>query len=251
MIRFDRRRFLSAPVRKSGALLAVIGSVWISGCMVPPVSDSARTGPFFKATNHTGDAQLPPNVRRVVLLPIASGTVAPAESVGALDAVFLTELQRKNRFEVVTLTRSDCLQRFQAEEYSSVSALPADMLKRLQREFAADAVMFVDLTVFKAYRPMALGIRSKLATLGENVHLIWTFDNVYSAADGAVANSARAHFMEGDRGGVPADLTPSVLQSPSRFASYVASDMFATLPPVYSPEPKINPKQGSEVAAPR
>ena len=251
MIRSVRRRCPSKFFRNPRALVAVVAVGLLSSCMVPPVNDTARVGPFFTATNHTGDAQIPANVRRVVLLPIASGTVAPAESVAALDAVFLRELQRKNRFEIVTLTRSDCLQRFQAEEFTSVSALPADMLKRLQREFAADAVLFIDLTVFRAYRPLALGIRSKLATLGEDVHLVWTFDNVYSASDAAVANSARAHFVDSDRGGVPADMTPSVLQSPSRFASYVAADMFGTLPPVYSAAPKINSKDAPEVAVPR
>jgi hypothetical protein len=121
------------------------------------------------------------------------------------------------------------------------------LLTRLQREFAADAVMFIDLTVFKPYRPLALGVRAKLATIEENVRLIWTFDNVYAAADPAVANSARAHFIDSDGGRIPADLTPSVLQSPTRFASYVAASMFSTLPPVST----IRVKDTPEVARPR
>jgi hypothetical protein len=63
-----------------------------------------------------------------------------------------------------------------------------------------------------------------------------------------VANSARAHFIESDRGGVPADLTPSVLQSPSRFATYVASDMFSTLPAIFAAEPAKNVKEPAESA---
>jgi hypothetical protein len=230
---------------------AAVLSGSLTGCVTPPLNDSVRVGPFYTPTNHTGDPQLPATVRRVVVLPIAAGSVAPAESVAALDAVFATELQRQNRFEVVTLTRADCVQRFQAEEFSSVGVLPSELMNRLRREFAADAVLFIDLTVFKPYRPIALGVRAKLATLGEGVRLLWTFDNVYSASDAAVANSARAHFLESDRGGVPADLTPSVLQSPGRFASYVAANMFATLPPVYAPPPVINGKQPAEVARPR
>jgi len=241
--RLSRPRFFTFAAAATGLVLSLLNS-----CMVPPVNDGSRVGPFFTATNHTGDAQLPAGFRRVILLPIAAGSVAPAESATALDAVFTAELQRQNRFEVVTLTRADCLQRFQAEEFSSVGTLPADLLKRLQREFAADGVMFVDLTVFKAYRPLALGVRAKLATLGDGVRLIWTFDNVYSASDAAVANSARAHFVESDRGGVPADLTPSVLQSPSRFAAYVASDMFSTLPAIFAAAPLINVKEPAESA---
>jgi len=40
------------------------------------------------------------------------------------------------------------------------------------------AVLFVDLTVYRAYRPLALGLRGKLARLDEP-RVIWTFDNVY------------------------------------------------------------------------
>lgn len=249
-------RFVSvySPPRLRSFLALIGGLVFASGftgCMTPPVDDSARVGPFFKATNFRADAKLSANIRRVVLLPLAGGAVASAESAASLDPVFRTELQRRNRFEIVTLTRADCLRLFQAEEFSSVGVLPADLMSRLRREFDADAVLMIDLTVFKAYRPLALGVRAKLATLEGDVRLLWSFDNVYSASEGPVANSARAHFIESDRGGVPADMTPSVLQSPSRFASYVAADMFATLPPVYSPEPVVKPKQPAEVSRPR
>lgn len=234
MIRFVFPRLAGGKVRRLLAFaIAFSGSVLLTGCLHPPVDDSARIGPFFTPRNFSGDAQLPPTLRRVVLLPTAGGSIAPPESVTALDKVFIAELQGKNRFEVVTLTRADCLKRFQAEEFSSVGPLPANLMTRLQSEFGADAVMFLDLTVFKPYRPLALGVRAKLATTDENVRLVWTFDNVYSAADAAVANSARNHFLESDGGRIPADLTPSVLQSPARFASYVGSSMFSTLPPVY------------------
>lgn len=251
MIRPFFARSFSGIRRLAAWVGMVAGSALFTGCVTPPVDDSARIGPFFKPTNFRGDAQLPVTVRRVVLLPLAGGGVAPAESAAALDPVFRTELQRQNRFEVVTLNRADCLRLFQAEEFSSVGVLPADLMNRLRREFDADAVLMIDVTVFKAYRPLALGVRAKLATLGEEIRLIWSFDNVYSASDGAVANSARAHFLESDRGGVPADMTPSVLQSPSRFASYVSADVFATLPPVYAPPSLVKGKEKPEVATPR
>jgi len=231
--------------------LLLLGALFLAGCMIPPSDDPARIGPFFAPSNYTGDPQLPATLRRVVLLPIAGGTVAPAESVAALDAVFTAQLQRQNRFEIVTLTRAECLQRFQAEEFPSVGALPATLLKRLQREFGADGVMFIDITVFKPYRPLALGVRAKLATIEDPTRLVWTFDNVYSAAEAPVANSARAHFLESDGGRIPADLTPSVLQSPGRFATYVASSVFSTLPPVFSVVPTNDAKQAPEVATPR
>jgi hypothetical protein len=202
--------------------------------MTPAIDDPARVGPYFTPTNLAGETQLPANIRRVVLLPAAAGTVAEPESVVALDAVLVAELQKQNRFEVVTLSRGECRQRFHVDEFSSTGALPHDFMAILRRDYAADAVLFVDVTVFKPYRPLALGLRAKLATVEDGVRLLWTFDNVFSATDEAVANAARHHFLESDRHGVPADFTQGVLQSPSRFSTYVASAMFQTLPPVYS-----------------
>lgn len=223
--------FLPAP-----RFLAIAGAVTLglfAGCMSPSPLDSARTGPFYQLTNYTGDAQLPANLRRVVLLPVSGGTVAPLESAQALDPVFLAELQKQNRFEVVPLSRAECRSQFHADEFRSTAALPHDFVAIVQRDHDADGVLFVDLTVYHPYRPLSVGVRAKLATLHGDVRLLWTFDNVFSAADAAVANSARQHFLESDRGGVPYDLTPGVLQSPTRFAAYVASEVFRTLPPVY------------------
>lgn len=220
------------PLRLCLAAAALVLAA--AGCMNPAINDSARVGPFYHPANHTGDAQLPATLHRVVVLPIAGGAVASAESVAALDPVFAAELQKQNRFEVVALTREDCLRRFRLPEIPSTAALPADFLARLRREYGADGVLFTDLTVFKPYRPLALGVRAKLATTGDDVRLVWTFDNLFSADDETVANSARHHFLGTDRQGVPTDVTRAVLQSPSRFASYVAAEMFATLPPVYA-----------------
>lgn len=200
-----------------------------------PVYDSARMGPFFVPKNHEGEPTLG-GIRRVVLLPVCAGSFAPAETAAVFDPVFANALEQQHRFEVVTVPREVFLQKFRTAEFSSVSALPRDFLPWLKREYAADAVIFVDLTTFRAYRPMALGLRAKLATL-EGTRIVWTFDDLFTADNQAVANSARNFYIGSDRGGVPADLTPSVLQSPTRFAGYAAHTMFATLPPVTLPVP--------------
>ncbi len=160
------------------------------------------------------------------------------ESAANLDGTFQTALQRANRFEVVALTREECLRRFRGEAISSSAALPHDLLETLKRDFAADAVLFMDLTVYQPYKPLAIGLRGKLATI-DGTRLVWTFDNVFSADVPAVANAARHHFLDADRS-APADLTIGVLQSPSRFATYVAAATFATLPPSAMPVAATN-----------
>ena len=228
-----RLRARLLPVRLLPVGVSALALLFTAGCMHPPVTDSARRGPFFAPANHVGEPSLG-GLRRVVLLPAAGANVAPAESLAALDPVFAAELQSQKRFEVIALSREDCLRYFQVPELSSASTLPPRFMAILRREFAADAVMFVDVTVFHAYQPLALGLRGKLATL-DGVRLVWSFDNVFSADEAAVANSARHHFLQAGGSDVPADLSTSVLQSPNRFTSYAAAAMFATLPPVVPP----------------
>ena len=216
----------------AGAAIGLLG-----GCGTPAITDPARAGPFYTPVNHAGEPSLG-GIRRVVLLPVSGGTVASQETVAAFDPIFVTALQRQNRFEVVTLSREDCRRRFRSPDFSSVAALPREFLPALRREFGADAVLFVDLTVFRAYRPLAIGLRAKLAT-ADGTRLLWSFDDAFNADNPAVANSARHHFLKTDRGDVPADLSPAVLQTPARFADYAATAMFATLPPVLAPAPAV------------
>lgn len=230
--------------RSRHGLIFALTLTLLAGCVHPPAHDAARRGPFHTPVNYAGESQLPANIRRVVLLPISADNVAPTESAAALDPVFLAELQKQNRFEIVAVTREQLQRRFNAPEIRSTAALPHDFMARLRREFAADAVLFVDLTVFKAYRPLALGVRAKLATVDDEVRLLWTFDNVFSATDPAVANSARNHAIGADRGGIPADLTSIALLSPTRFGAYVAAQTFGTLPPVFSPPPPQKEERG-------
>jgi len=231
------------PARIFPVMLAGLCLVLASGCASAPA-----TGKVFVPANHVGEAVMPATVRRVVLLPLAGGGVAPPASLADLDPVVAAALQQQNRFEVVAVSRETCRRLFGAEEFSSVGALPPDFLAAVRREFGADAVLFVDVTVFRAYRPLAIGFRAKLATLSD-VRLVWTFDNLFSAADPAVVNSARRHALTGGTPEIPADLSPAVMQSPSRFTAYAAEAMFATLPPVLAPGTPVTGPESDSAAA--
>lgn len=213
----------------SAVLLAVLAAV--AGCASgPSVLDPARQGPFFIPANVARDDRLPADLRRVVLLPVHAGPVAAPETAAELDAVLLAAVQRQLRFEAVALSREDCRRRFGAASFSSAEALPSGFLDRILADYGADAVIFTDLTVHRAYPPLALGLRAKLATGGRDVRLVWAFDETFAADDPAVANSVRHYHRQGERP-LPFDLSPAALQSPSRFAAYAADAMFATLPP--------------------
>jgi hypothetical protein len=216
---------------KRFALLGLaLGALLAGGCMTPPITDASRQGPFFTPKNFVGDPRLPGTMHRVILLPVHGGESAPAEAVEALDGVFATALEKQMRFEVVTLSREECQASYGRPDLGSTAALPHDFLSDLARKFGADGVLFVDLTAYQPYRPLILGIRAKLASVSDR-RLVWSFDEVYSAADPAVENAVRHFYLNTGTGPMPLDLTSSALQSPTRFAAYVAEATFKTLPP--------------------
>lgn len=205
------------------ALTLLLGGA--AGCQSPAVADAP---PVYVPRNFQASETLPEDVRRVVLLPVAGGDDVTPETLRELDAILLTALQKRNRFEVVPLTRAECHRRYGRDSLNSASALPAGLVTDIRDNHAAEAVIFVDLTAHRPYRPQLLGLRAKLVlTGGEGVPIIWSFDEIISAENPLVAASVRRHFV---RPGNPVDLSPVALQSPGRFATYAADVMFSTLP---------------------
>ena len=201
-----------------------------TGCATLPTwFEAEQAHPLFAPANFRGDAQLAPDIQRIALLPLHGGEVAAPEITADLDPVLLTALQRQVRFEVVVVTREECQHLFGAGDFSSTEALPHGFLEKIAEKYAVDAVLFTDLTILHAYRPLTLGFRAKLATV-RDVRLVWAFDEVFSAADEKMVNSVRQFHREGDRL-APVDSTPAVLQSPARFGAVAAEIMFHTLPP--------------------
>ena len=223
---------LYAPVRGWGTGVLWVGLLALahSALSAETFSTGLPAKEYFKPTNVRGVAQLPRTIRRVVVVPLAGGTIVAPEMAQALEEVFVAELQKQLRFEVVRLTRSECQQRFGQPEYASVATLPADFLPTLARAYAAEAVLFIDLTAYRAYRPLQLGVRAKLVTI-TNPQWLWTFDEIFSADDPGVVKSVRYFYRAAAAVDSPVDLRSGALQSPTKFAAYVAAATFTTLPP--------------------
>lgn len=211
---------------------ALAGAALFPGCanQRAAVLDPAHFGPFFIPQNFGGDPRLPGTLRRVLLLPVHGGAFASEETSESLDPIFAEALGRQMRFEVVTLPRQECEKSFGVSDISSTEPLPAEFLASLGSKYAAQAVLFVDLTAYEAYRPMTLGLRAKLASVDDR-RLIWNFDQIFSTSDPTVVNSVRRHYQKNELGPVPFDLSVNALRSPGRFAAYAAETAFKTLPP--------------------
>jgi hypothetical protein len=226
----NRRSFRPAlliPALLASAWLGALGGC--SSLSAPPRQAwDIPQGEPFKPGNFTDAGPLPASIRRVAVLPLHTDEWRPAD-IAAIEASFLAELGKTARFESTAVTRREVRVRFGHESFLSSAALPPELPGRLRADFAADAVLFVDLTHFAPYQPLALGVRAKLVAADDS-RVLWSFDAVFDAAQPAVAVAARKYQMENDRAAPPLDGSAGILQSPARFARYVAHDVFATLP---------------------
>ena len=222
-------QFLIRASLLSIRLLLTAGVLVSLGCSSLTSNKPILGAAPFAPKNYVGDVNLPFVMKRVVLLPVCGGDVTPPETAAELDSVFATALGRQMRFEVVTLSREECLRRFGRETVSSASALPIDFLKNLGHDFGAQGVLFVDLTAFQAYRPLELGVRAKLASVSDT-RLIWSFDEVFSADNPEVANSVGQYFSSNSPTDIPMDNAAAAFISPTKYATYVANTVFKTLP---------------------
>lgn len=218
-----------------GSALA-LGLVLAGGCQSVAVKPSEWVGgPFFVPTNFSGMEILPAEVRRVALLPTAGLEALPPDSAESISGAVQAALLAEARFEVVVVDPK-LLQELGAKRaIASSERLPADLFTRLQQEYGIEAVLFVDVTYQRAYAPLALGVRTKLALVAAPHGVIWAFDTLYDVRDPAVGNSARRFAARGGKD--VADGGPASLQSPSRFAAYVFADVFGTLPKRPPPAP--------------
>lgn len=168
-------------------------------------------------------------MRRVLVLPAAGTAQMTEETLVAIDEQVNATLTRTSKFETVSITREEFKQMFGQTALASVAELPNGFFEKLAKNYGTDAVLFTDITTYSPYPPLSIGVRQKLARTSDRV-IWWAADNVFSAADPAVANSARRFALKlgADRG--PGDLSHTVLQNPSRFAAFAFTETFATLP---------------------
>jgi len=222
---------LSSPIlRRWRALLLPV--FLGAGCALPDPDDVVLGAGFRPGNVHVETRRLNPHLRRVAVLPLTSevGGTPAADAQESLEAAFRSELKRTQRFETVWVGREELQNLTGRADWAADDTLPPDFLKRLREKFRCDAVLFARLTRYEAYPPLAVGWQFKLVGC-PTPQVLWAFDEVFDAREGAVVNSAR-RFRQSDRmpGKRPAD-SRIVLTSPRLFAAYTVHDALATLPP--------------------
>ncbi|MFW5883717.1 MAG: hypothetical protein ACOCVG_05050 [Verrucomicrobiota bacterium] len=184
----------------------------------------------YTPLNTTGiDGALPADVVRVAVLPVHLPGYE-ADLLERLDHSFQSELTKTMRFEVVPVSREAMERHFRKREVNSTEPLPHNLFPELARMSAADAVLFTEVTHFDPYKPMGIGVRSKLVHLSEGT-MLWACDSYFDADQPQVIAGAKRFQDQRIHKLIPIEDNESILRSPTRFSEYVAYTLYQTLPP--------------------
>tara|TARA_B100001093_G_scaffold487321_1_gene523475 strand:- start:1371 stop:2024 length:654 start_codon:yes stop_codon:yes gene_type:complete len=187
----------------------------------------ARAEPFVP-TNLYPIERLPTYFNRVVVLP-SYHTDPDSPLLEYIDDVFHQELAQERIFETIRLSSDDMQDLFGLRRISSSSNLPENFLRTLDQQTGANGVLFVDLHSFRAYRPMSLGVRSKLVDL-KSGEFMWAIDETFDLGHAGMIVGASAFQEKAQVRALSSKTSGSVLHSPRVFSKYIASTIFSTMP---------------------
>jgi len=214
-----------------GPALLLISILAVSGCVTDQSSAILRhPAPPTVQLRNVYRPPLDGRVLRVAVLPLA-GDVQPPDALHEMDKTFLAEFNKAQMFEGTGVTRAEMVEMTRQEQISSVEAIPTELITLLRQKYDVDAVLFTDITHYRPYRPIAISVRTKLVSLG-NQGVLWAIDSTFDSQEPGVAAAARTFgkLTGQNQMNVMAADSAGVLLSPMRFARFVAREIFSTLP---------------------
>jgi hypothetical protein len=214
----------SAPCVWVLVLASLIGFSRSTSVVAQGVENAPRNA--FRAAS-----QMPSEVRRVAVLPIA--VEHPDQIMDfaqeTLQPVLVAELNKRGLFELVVVTPEQLTQWTGKAHWSAAEKLPASLLEHLRDDLGCDAALFARLSQYKPYPPLAMGWNLQLV-LTDHPRICWAMDEVFDMSERDVAASAQQYGRRQFEG-QDLHLNPSSISlSPRQFGQYSLAESLATLP---------------------
>ena len=172
--------------------------------------------------------RLPISFTRVAVLPCYFAD-EDSPLLDYADEVFLQELTKQRLFETVRVSTEQMKVLFGVRRLSSSGELPETFLSDIENATGANGVLLMDLDSYRAYKPLALSIRSKLVDI-KSSDFLWAIDETFDAGQPNVIVAASQFQRVAQVNNISARTTGSATASPRTFAKYVANSTFSTLP---------------------
>ena len=166
------------------------------------------------------------------MLPMACEQQRPdlGDGCDALNPVVMAELVRSGKFEVVCATPEALNYATGRPGWTGAEELPPELFDSLREVYGCDAVLFCQLTVFRPYPPLAVGLRMKLVN-ARTRQILWATDELFDGAKHSVMNGA-VSCQQGGGLRLFSDPHDEWLMSHSfrQFGQYAAARVLQTLP---------------------
>jgi len=190
-----------------------------AACLLPRPPERRAVNKYLADTRDLA------SVRRIMVLPFATETGVVADSERVRD-VYVTELQKLRRFEIVPLPIS-------AHEVAQLNGsmrtgrLSTEAIVTLCNRYRLDGVLVGTVTAWRAYTPPQLGLRTSLVSVHSG-SIIWAVDAIYDANDRSTINDLRHYHerVQAQDGNLHGWELNTI--APTRFASYVAHRFVGT-----------------------
>lgn len=187
-------------------------------------------GQAFEPENVFTVGALPAGFDRVLLLPPTdpSGALLSSE----LTDAFLSSLNATSRFQVISAADWQPTVSSLKDNSPLLSNQPlSGETRAVAARMGADGILELHLSHFRGYKPLRIGVKSRLIDLqAEQGKVLWEIDEVFDAGQRSVATGARRYAEQYIEQRYPLQTSYSVLMSPIRFAGYVGYEIFNTLP---------------------
>jgi hypothetical protein len=203
----------------------------LTGCMTPTTQRGMFAADYQPGNVFARSSILPAGLKRVAVMPLACEAQRSdlADGCEVLGPILDAELIKTEKFEVVSANPENLRNLTGRSNWTGTEALPADFFESLREAYGCDAVLFCQLTVFRAYEPLAVGWRMKLVDARTRL-IIWASDEVFDAARPSVLGGAsRFPWLEHKTLAEKSD-DWSLRNSPRRFGQFSAVRVLATLP---------------------
>lgn len=225
---------LALPLRHSLplALAFLLAGLWPGTSAPVPAGEVKPKAGAHQPNAYRLDDRLPPQCRRVAVLPLACNASEPDAEEGArtLEPVLHTELAKCALFELVFISPEELRHWTGKTAWAAEEKLPVDLLGRVRAASGCDAVLFARLAHYRPYGPLQVGFNLKLVDAADPRVIYWAADQVYDAGQPAVARQAKGFYHHQAYAGRPLRDNRTILMSPRWFGQFALSSILATLP---------------------
>ena len=164
-------------------------------------------------------------VSRVLVMPFSNSTDW-ADASREVTAVFILELNKLNRFEVVI--PGDSANTTLRERLAKGGVIDYGNARSICDTYGADAIIFGEIKHYEPYKPFVLGIKFSMISAEKN-RPIWIVDEILDSSMKKVSNAAKHYYYKQIDSGVYRSGSEVMENSMKMYTQFVCSSMIATL----------------------